>query len=770
MSKILLIEDRVKRQQLFINDTNIDLLKYDSILDNLTNGLEKDVLCDDFNFENYSYIISHKSAFSEENTKYLNKLESYCEESNTPLILFSGGLSVNYYINDEYERLEINSKTFYSENLKLFLEAFANKSENILMLSYGENWQLNIVLNILEKMDNFINDNIDQENIIYGNFTDEINIGILDAIKYDFHTLVIDNDYLKLIDIKNLRDSIFGYISNPSLSTSNSNKTLLIHSYNTGIEHFDNDIWFDSNDDIDHYISIEIIPEIKSNDTDIIFIKDNLSSNYLELYGLRVAYHIRLSTELEDKRYLPIVIISDLNIEVLNQIEPMAKILFTKNIFIVQNNKKSIENISKHDFNNLTLQEFNEEFLNKIEVNQPKDYLSHHSIANEWSIYRWGEFLKADSDALKTNKNNIASMLYFKYLIAKNPIEKTKGITFAPKSPKLNGNILYIDDQWNQGWRDIFNKYFSKSNDINFSTFEYIYKDKSTEIVLNDIKSEVIVKEPDIVILDLRLTQNDHNDIKNDQDIELLTGIKVLNLIKDINKGIQVIMITASNQTLILERLYSYGILGYIKKEHPNDITIGTKDNFAKLKNLVDAGLENKYLKEIYNIKKTINSYCLLTKNTSSKINDIKFDINSIFEILNSKMKSANSLVIITYTKILENISSIYINEHTMKYIDNDEDVGVYNPKDNIVYDYENEKWYKNTQNRLHNIIYEKLELKDKSIHKNLCELINCRNYLAHPNEKQPVGCNLIKSPNQEDILKWFEMLSKIINKIDFDK
>ena len=36
MKKILLIEDRVKRQQLFIDNTGIDLSRYSDILDNET--------------------------------------------------------------------------------------------------------------------------------------------------------------------------------------------------------------------------------------------------------------------------------------------------------------------------------------------------------------------------------------------------------------------------------------------------------------------------------------------------------------------------------------------------------------------------------------------------------------------------------------------------------------------------------------------------------------------------------------------------------------
>ena len=78
---------------------------------------------------------------------------------------------------------------------------------------------------------------------------------------------------------------------------------IVIHNNNIDLFLFENDIPFDSTDNIDKYISEKIIPELLGNDFDRIFIKDNLSLNYLELVGLRVAYHIRLSQELGEKRF-----------------------------------------------------------------------------------------------------------------------------------------------------------------------------------------------------------------------------------------------------------------------------------------------------------------------------------------------------------------------------------------------------------------------------------------------------------------------------------
>jgi len=129
-----------------------------------------------------------------------------------------------------------------------------------------------------------------------------------------------------------------------------------------------------NNDDIDTYISEITISDLKKKAFEIVFIKDNLSDNYLELLGLRVAYHIRLSQELGDKRFVPIVIISDVDACILNQLEPMANILFTKNIFIIPNTKEAIENFQTKDILPLSQEGYQTKFLNKIEILPPQDY------------------------------------------------------------------------------------------------------------------------------------------------------------------------------------------------------------------------------------------------------------------------------------------------------------------------------------------------------------------------------------------------------------
>lgn len=155
--KILLIEDRADRQRKF---AKIDFSKYpmvDNKIGDAYKAIEKAFNEERFELNDYDVIISHRSAFGENNSKVLSKLKEFCKENKKQLILFSGGISVSFYTTTPFEFLSINSKELYGDNLELFLEdAKKNNDTNLLLLAYGKNWELNILLNTLEKINMFL--------------------------------------------------------------------------------------------------------------------------------------------------------------------------------------------------------------------------------------------------------------------------------------------------------------------------------------------------------------------------------------------------------------------------------------------------------------------------------------------------------------------------------------------------------------------------------------------------------------------------------------
>jgi len=532
---------------------------------------------------------------------------------------------------------------------------------------------------------------------------------------------------------------------------------LLIHNNNIAYKNiFESHIGFPPLEDVDKIISTKIISDIKKSDVEIIFIKDNLSSNYLELYGLRVAYYIRLSQELGDKRYLPIVIISDLNSHTLNKLEPMANILFTKNIFIVKNSKDAIKEITQKEFKNLTEDEYSE-FLNHIKVEQPKDYLSHHSIANEWSMYRWAEYLDVNTPDIIKIKDTISSMLYFKYLQAKFPIQKNQ---FFKYKQQLNGNgrVLYIDDEWEKGWKSIFEHIFKENEKCHLKTVEEVYKDKTQDEIISFIMEDIISFDPDVIILDIRLHEDDFS-----KKIVLadFTGIQIFDKIKEINPGIQVIIFTASNNSLLLDELYNYdsSILGYVKKEHPKNYNLTTQSNINTLINLVNKGFENKYLKEIWSEKKQIeskllqdpfNQYIANTERYKDNLAKLIKESEYIFDILNTEKENKFNYALVSLATCLDALQSIFIDEYynngTKEYYYLGcmiTEQGINSLPKQITY------IIKKSGNKINNVELKKLN--------------KARNYYIHSNPDYiPV--------DSKEIKKWFILLKDIISKIKNQK
>lgn len=531
--------------------------------------------------------------------------------------------------------------------------------------------------------------------------------------------------------------------------------------------------------DIDEYITHEIIPKIKELTPQVIYIKDNLSLNYLELYGLRLIYHIRLSQELGDRQLLPIVLLSDLDSFLLNRLSTMGRVVFTKNIFIAKNSIEAVKKFDSLEIQPFKTELYQDEFLNLIEVEPPKDYLSHHDISNEWAIYRWAKFLKVDSDAIRTNREKIASMLYFKYLLAKNPISKSSSITSCVY-PVNTGKILYIDDEYNKGWSYILKSYFEENSKTKFDTFEYDFKhdDTNTYTLIQPIRNKILSCSPDIIILDLRLTKNDKLSEQR-SDIDSFSGIKIRQLIKEISPAIQVIMFTATSKSVILDKLYEHNILGYIKKEHPNDKNLTTSDNFAKLARLTFEGFEKSYLKEVWKISEDI-----LELNLSKEIN---FEVKSVFEILDSSMGNKFNYAIFAIFKCIEIVTSLYIKEKDKKayWRDNNtivQNIGYYQyRKKEIITDLEhikneNNKFYRgqgniSVENKIRAIMHNRLGLTSDDIHSQIKCIVCVRNYIIHQDKEYDDKdfCKKVieQKISKEQLIKWFKMLQTILQKIE---
>jgi DNA-binding NarL/FixJ family response regulator len=583
-------------------------------------------------------------------------------------------------------------------------------------------------------------------------------------------------------------------------------KKLLIHSNNTSFnnielfptsEQFVFDVDFDK--DVDFYINdILSVGNLKQKleDCDIVFIKVSLSKNYLEYLGLRLAYHIRLTKSLGEKANIPIVIIAEESYQYLGLTFPEPSVLFTKGIYLIKESLNDYLRTLK-SYKDLIIKPLDDfpSFLSSITINPPANYLSHHSIANEWSILRWAKVLgiSTDKDALYDLHSNIEGLLYYKYLHAKFPIEAEPDNAAFRIDGK--GRVLHIDDEWKKGWNEVLLGYFTASStEIEFETLKYDFKDKLHQEIIKECEKKIQNFKPDVVLLDLRLSDSD---FIHPHSSTHLTGSKVLEAIKSINPGIQVIIFTASNKVWNLLESQANGADGFVLKESP-ELTVNSFYTIESLNSLnmqIKYCLSNAYLKEVWSlfqeIKKVFSKNPLTTKYFSKslkeQINGIKYqnlllqELDAIFEILKTNNENRYNMAMIMSYKVLEYLNEIFYQkvawEQLPQFYDNssvdyfDKNSNSWKKPTDRIDRYNKQKrtneqirikpeQLKSTSNKILNLAFKKLKVTDKNILTDLISLSEYRNDFIHSDSSKRNNLRILQS---KDILKWSNSITTII-------
>jgi CheY-like chemotaxis protein len=368
---------------------------------------------------------------------------------------------------------------------------------------------------------------------------------------------------------------------------------------------------------------------LKEKSIDVIFLPYSLSENYLELTGLRLALHVRLTPEWNHTR-IPIVFIGHETVNQIAKLSELGSFLFTTGIFSTQKFEYSdlkkqydwIINEWRADSKALLNDNEYSYFLSRVIIEPPANYQSHHSIDNELSLLRWSEYLKCD-DQIHEVKENIQKGLYFKYQRALNPIEPLN----ESKSDLINekGKVLLIDDEADKGWKGFYGCFFSHSHSIKFKCLELDFKSSSREEIIEHANNKVKKFDADVVLLDLRLCDTDFNSQAKPKD---LTGYKILEEIKKINKGIQVIIITASNKVWNLQALQAAGANGYIIKNGNSDVGEDIRNLKTIFENCIN---RSSILKTIHESFEEIKSFAI---NLSDSFNNIENNLSICFELL----------------------------------------------------------------------------------------------------------------------------------------
>ena len=184
---ILLLENTTTR----LAESEINFSHYDDIMKTVSTDERCNDLLDAFLhnhavFDKYETIIIHESIYREEKRKYFfEELENYCKDRK--LIKFSGNNTQALLTSIS---LDLSDKDLYT-NLVAFLEEYRNHNYNILMLAYGKHWDLNKLLNVLQKLNLFI-ENYEDEKLDFDEFEDDFDL-------LEFKNLLNNNAYNVLL-------------------------------------------------------------------------------------------------------------------------------------------------------------------------------------------------------------------------------------------------------------------------------------------------------------------------------------------------------------------------------------------------------------------------------------------------------------------------------------------------------------------------------------------------------------------------------------------
>lgn len=331
-----------------------------------------------------------------------------------------------------------------------------------------------------------------------------------------------------------------------------------------------------------------------------------------DFLGLRFAAHIRCTPGINQHKNIFLYSFNGIKDYFSSE---SFNILKTEGVFLIDYDVNTIINKSLDKIEYLSKEKIINE-VKKINLQIPANYEDNHSIVNEWAIYRWSQAINASDDSIDKITNIQNSNLYFKYLKTIYPMSKVDIIQDSELKLNFEGNptILYIDDEADKGWKEIFETlFYEKNENIDFFHLDNELNDK-TKKEISELTIKTIMEENvDVVILDFRL----HKDDFECKKIEEVTGYQILKKIKDHNKGIQVIIFSATNKIWNFQALQEAGADGFIIKEAPeksinNDFT---EQSIENLKKSLEQCINKIFLKEIYAILTPLIEKVALNKN-----------------------------------------------------------------------------------------------------------------------------------------------------------
>ena len=505
-------------------------------------------------FSSDNIILFHESFFDNQSNKIIdknaleirNKLIEYSKANDKFIVLFFSGSKATRVMNQNIGHLPVS---ILYQNLSVFLEKIKGGNLDLRFIIFGKNPNIEEdLINKLKNANNKIEDSITNENPPNKNFIARTK-----------------NEYIERV-FNNAKYETFTLDEKSNFEIT------------------------------DEYLHLKINEWFLDYEYDNIFIPLCFGPTLSDFNGLRLATHIRCTVSPNRLKNIYIYSFVDYSYLINNE---YFDILKTKNIQLIDYRKEAFQLALETYKVTLTVEELSIE-ISKIKMSPPENYEDNHSIANEWAIYQWASVIKTNNYDIDQVIKNVKHQLYFKYLstIYQSSVVKLIPLEKLKIKCSCNPKILYIDDEAEKGWHQIFNRILFEINGLEFEYLDKEFNKKNQNEIIEISLDKVKNYNFDIVILDFRLHPNDFGSANNKE----VTGLRLLNKIKEFNPGIQVIIFSATNKIWNLQELQFEGADDFIVKESPENSVDSafTYDSIEKFINAIQKCMQKLFLKEFY--------------------------------------------------------------------------------------------------------------------------------------------------------------------------
>jgi len=242
----------------------------------------------------------------------------------------------------------------------------------------------------------------------------------------------------------------------------------------------------------------------------------------------------------------------------------------------------------------------------------------------------------------KTQSLNYTKTLHFKFTELYSERQKItqKKHSFMPEINLFQvTKVVVIDDDFAKGWAEFY-KFILSTNDIKFEFYDVFDKANSKDDLISELKrytQEIITntKSELIFIIDLRLHEDDFELTSQNN----LSGILLVDFIKSINPGIQIVISTASNKVWNYRKCLEHNVKYFTVKESPE--TYNTrKESLQNIQELcwqIEKAAQNSFLASLYTKINELRKkqFLLGSKNSENDdFNRIVFGFNGQFSQL----------------------------------------------------------------------------------------------------------------------------------------